>query len=115
MSNKIRPYGPGKFSTILDAYVYDVSCSGGTEDEAGTTETGRWYGIMRGGRSIFKDHDPFLESLNDAERNQLESCAGVIISEDSQGFVDVDYYDTAEQLESAWAEIEEAEQRDEQD
>lgn len=31
----IRPYGPGKFDTILDAYVYSVSCDGGCDDECG--------------------------------------------------------------------------------
>jgi hypothetical protein len=59
-------------------------------------------GLMRNGRTIFRDHDPILESLNDAERELLTSCAGCIISEDSQGFVAVDYYDTAEELDAAW-------------
>jgi hypothetical protein len=104
MSN-IRPYGPGKFSTILDAYVYDVSLDGGCEDETGDISCGSWYGIMRDGRTIFKDHDPLLESLNEDEQEYLTSCAGVIIREDSDGFVAIDYCDTSDELESKWAEI----------
>lgn len=65
--NTIRSYGPGKFDTILDSYVYAVSLDGGTDDEAGdVSECGAWYGLMRNGRTIFKDHDPMLESLLDA-------------------------------------------------
>jgi hypothetical protein len=100
----IRAYGPGKFDTILDAYVYAVSLDGGCDDETGdVNESRRWYGILRGGRSIFRNHDPVLETLNEAEQEMLTSSAGVIFSEDSQGFVGVDYYDTPEELEAAWA------------
>ena len=107
MTNKtestIRPYGPGKFDTILDSYVYDVSVGPGCDDETGDVqECGRWYGLMRHGRSIFQDHDPNLEPLNDAEREMLTSCSGVIVSEDSQGFVSVEYFDTDEELSTAW-------------
>src|SRR5438445_12059889 len=98
----IRPYGPGKFSTILDCYVYEVSLDGGCDDETGSTEYGRWYGLMKNGRTIFRDHDPMLSSLNEDEQAQLTGCAGVIISEDSNGFVSVHYYNTPEQLDDAW-------------
>jgi hypothetical protein len=106
MTEEIRPYGPGKFNTILDAYVYAVSLDGGCDDEHGSVdETGCWYGLMQNGRSIFRDHDPLGETLNDAEREQLTSCAGVILSEDSQGFVNVEYFDMADELNAAWSEI----------
>jgi hypothetical protein len=102
----IRPYGPGKFRTILDAYVWSVSLDGGCDDETGdVAETGVWYGLMRHGRTIFRDHDPHLESLNDDERQKLIACAGVIVSEDSCGFVMVAYYDTDEELNAAWCEV----------
>lgn len=104
MTNEgIRTYGPGKFSTILDSYVYDVTLDGGCDEETGSTDTGYWYGLMRNGRTIFRDHDPLLETLNDAEQAQLTECAGVIVSEDSQGFVYVHYYATAKQLDADWA------------
>ena len=102
----IRDYGPGKFDTILDSYVYDVSLDGGCDDECGSVgESGRWYGLMRDGSTVFRDHDPFCESLNDEERDLLSSSAGVILTEDSYGFVWVYYIDNAKDLESDWQEI----------
>jgi len=107
MTDDLRPYGPGKFDTMLDAYVYDVSCESGPDAECGSVdEVGHWYGLMRRGSTIFRNHDPNLEPLTDAERNYLVSCAGAIIREDSNGFVDVTYYDTMAELDAAWAEIE---------
>jgi len=106
MANEIRPYGPGKFNTILDAYVYSVSLDGGTDEELSEESSSHWYGLMRHGHTIFRDHDPFLETLNEAEQAQLTACAGVILYQDSTGFVDVTYYDTAEELETAWTLIE---------
>lgn len=102
----IRSYGPGKFDTILDSYVYSVSLDGGCDMEAGSVQDMGWYGLMRGGSTIFRDHDPFLETLNEDEQEILTSCAGVIISEDSQGFVGVTYYDTDDELTAAWNEVE---------
>jgi hypothetical protein len=106
VKDTIRPYGPGKFNTILDSYVYSVSLEGGCDEEEGSvSECGEWYGIMRNGRTIFRDHDPLLETLNTAEQERLTSSAGVILREDSQGFVTVDYYDPDESLELAWSQI----------
>ena len=102
-STGIREYGPGKFSTILDSYVYEVSLNGSCDDETGSTDCGSWYGLMRHGRTIFQDHDPLLESLNEDEQAQLTECAGVIVREDSYGFVAVHYFDTVKQLDDAWA------------
>jgi hypothetical protein len=101
----IRPYGPGKFSTILDSYVYSVSLDGGCDEETGDSSCGSWYGLMRHGRTIFRDHDPFLETLNEDERNKLTACAGVILREDSDGFVAISYYDTETELDAAWGEV----------
>ena len=106
MTDQIRPYGPGKFSTILDSYVYSVSLDGGADEECGSVDGGTWYGLMRNGRTIFRDHDPLLESLNEAEQEQLTASAGVIVSEDSQGFVSVEYFETEKDLDAAWAEVE---------
>ena len=103
MTDTIRPYGLGKFSTILDSYVYQVSLDGGCDDENGSvSENGRWYGLMRRGRSIFRNHDPLLETLNEAEQKQLTESAGVILSEDSSGFVSVAYYQSEDALNEAW-------------
>lgn len=98
MDEGIRPYGPGKFSTVLDQYVYTVSLDGGADEEESAGDGEGWYGLMRNGRTIFRDHDPMLETLNEAEQEQLTGCAGVILHEDSQGFVYVDYYETDREL-----------------
>jgi hypothetical protein len=106
MNDIIRPYGPGKFSTILDSYVYSVSLDGGCDEEEGSvSESGAWYGIMRNGRTIFRDHDPMLETLNAAEQEKLTSSAGVILYEDSNGFVYVSYYATDDELNAEWAKV----------
>ena len=101
----IRPYGPGKFTTLLDQYVYSVSLDGGADEEESYGNGEGWYGLMRNGRTIFRDHDPMLETLTPEEQELLTGSAGVILSEDSQGFVYVSYYDDAETLEAKWAEI----------
>lgn len=104
--NKIRPYGPGKFNTILDAYVYSVSLDGCCDDEFGScSENGFWNCLMKHGRSIFKDHDPLLESLNQAEQTKLTECAGVILCENDQGFVTVEYFDDETSLMKEWERI----------
>jgi hypothetical protein len=109
----IRPYGPGKFNTVLDSYVYSVSLDGGCDEEEGSvSECGEWYGVMRNGRTIFRDHDPLLETLNPAEQEKLTSSAGVILREDSNGFVSITYYDTDEALETAWSQVAGAFQED---
>jgi len=105
MEDNIRSYGPGKFNTILDEYVYQVSLDGGCDDEISDAEASAWFGLMRNGRTIFKDHDPLLETLNEAEQEKLTSSAGVILSEDSNGFVYVDYYKTEDELNAAWDRI----------
>ena len=112
-TNEIRPYGPGKFDTILDAYVYDVSLDGGCDEELGESDSFGWYGLMRADKSFAGD------VRREAERNQdqdltegewllLTGTAGVILSEDSQGFVSVEYFDTQAELETAWMELEKA-------
>jgi len=111
----IRPYGPGKFNTILDSYVYQVSLDGGCDSETGSVDGMGWYGLMRHGRTIFRDHDPLLETLNEEEKEELTSCAGVILSEDSNGFVYVKYFDSTQELDKAWAELEQENIHDEQE
>ena len=104
-TNEIRPYELTKFSTILDQYVYQVSLDGGCDEEIGSSNWDCWYGLMRNGRTIFRDHDPLLETLNQAEQEKLTSSAGVILREDSQGFVYVHYFQDEANLDAAWQDI----------
>jgi hypothetical protein len=91
----IRPYGPGKFSTILDSLVWDMSLDG-ADDECGDSNIGIWYGRLNGPFSITADLTP-------AERKVVEASIGVILSENGHGFVTVDYYDDPDEFEVDWA------------
>lgn len=94
-----RMYGPGKFTTMLDAHIWDVSMDG-CDDECGDVSTiGCWYGRMAG---PFETTDP---DMTPAERNLLTKSVGVIVSEDGNGFVSVDYFDTMAELDAEWTRI----------
>lgn len=104
--NQIRSYGPGKFDTILDSHIYELSLAG-CDDETGESETSGWFGILRGLKCCppFSDVSASWE-LNEAELAYLrEHPAGCIVSEDSQGFVSVEYFKTEKALDKRWNSI----------
>ena len=116
MESEIRSYGPGKFDTVMDQYVYQVSLDGGCDDEISSLAWGdNWYGMMRNGSTIFRDHDPFLDRLNEPEQEKLTSAAGVILCETSDGFITVDYFATDAELDTAWEGIEQLYETDDAD
>lgn len=106
MEDTIRSYGPGKFDTILDSYVYQLSLAG-CDDEAGDVAGPGWYGLLRGFEvdGAFSDVSASAE-LNEAEKDVLRSSAGAIVAEDDLGFVSVEYFETREKLDAAWQAIE---------
>lgn len=101
---ELRPYPhPGKFEggLVIDEAVYGIGC---WDEEAGDVqENGRWYGLLRDGIEEAQDDAP---ELTEFEREYLRGVAGAIVSENDQGFVSVDYFDTAEALEATWDRIE---------
>jgi hypothetical protein len=97
---------PGKFWSTLDRYVYQVSLDGGPDESVGSvSENGIWYGLMREGHTIFRNHDPCLETLTQEEGDFLRSVAGAIIQEDEYGFVTVDFFDHKRDLDRKWNQI----------
>ena len=98
----IRSYGPGKFSTMVDAYVYSVSLDGCDETHGSCSENGVWIGRMSPGRGILRDMCSDTEPLNEDEARLLTACAGVILEENDQGFVSVTYYQTDDELQYDW-------------
>jgi hypothetical protein len=99
----LRPYGPGKFYTMLDAAVWEASLDGGPDEESGSVDELGWSGLVRA---------PILDAtceqwaeLTDEERAFVAAHAGAILFEDSQGFVSVDYFETAAALDAAWAKV----------
>jgi hypothetical protein len=96
--NGIRPYGPGKFDTIIDSWLYYSIC---LVDQCGdSAELGEWYGLANG---------PLLSdcrgALTPQEAKFLDRCVGAIISETSDGFVWVQYFTNKRKLRREWQEI----------
>lgn len=104
----IRRYGPGKFDTILDSYVYTVSLDGGGDEEAGDVSTTNWYGLLRGNlrESVERIAKEDKDKLTKEEADFLdENSAGAIIEENDQGFVSVEYFGGPKRLEAEWDKI----------
>lgn len=101
---------PGKYEGgyILDEYVHGVTLEGGCDAELGEVDGFGWYGLLRHGHTIFKDHDPMQESLTEDERDFLSSMAGVIVSEDSYGFAYFEYVEDMDELDAKWGALEAA-------
>jgi len=102
-AHDLRPYGPGKFSTILDSLVWNTTLDG-CDDELGTVEDdGVWFGRLNAPVLL----DGAWEHLTGAERDFIRlNAAGAILSEDSAGFVYVEYFPTSSALTIAWARLE---------
>lgn len=106
---------PGKFDTPLDEAIYAVSLDGGPDEEAGSSSEPpyTWAGIMKDGRELAKairDRRAELPHVTDTDLEFLRSdgSAGVILTEDSSGFVKVKYYASERDLNKDWAEVEES-------
>jgi hypothetical protein len=97
----IRLYGPGKFYTILDSYVYQLE-----PDETESYEDGGgWYGLFRGPidpDSLELDEGDILTA---AEREACLNTVGVVLWERSDGIVESSWNDDADELEKAWSEL----------
>lgn len=104
-----RSYGPGKFDSMVDSFLWSASMDGAFfDEELGESEGFGFYGLAVGGileaaeRAAKDDGD----ELTAAERDELRGTAAVIMSEGSQGFVGVDYYKTEKAARDAWKQIE---------
>jgi hypothetical protein len=111
----IRPYGPGKFNTILDSLVFVVSLDGFAEDIGDVESTIGHHTRLDFGDDFLPylvketaDNSPTLHPLTEEEMELVQNSAGAILYQNDQGFVDVTYYDTEEELTSAWREVEQA-------
>jgi chaperonin cofactor prefoldin len=104
----IRGYGPGKFDTIVDSYVYHVTLEG-VDSEVGDVQDMGWFGVM-GGKDLLAAVERAAseegDKLTPEEKELFKDDGGVIISEDGQGFVSVDYFNTKAELDQKWSEIE---------
>ena len=99
---QIRPYGPGKFATQVDAYVYALAQEG-LNDEFTSTDQ-HWFGLLKADATTplyDKDVETQVE-LNEAEKRFLTSKAGAVLDEDTDGNVTVEYFNTIEDLTTYW-------------
>ena len=89
---------------------YAVSLSG-CDDELGDANESGWCGLIRGPLKLdgsCVDLVPEdLADLDDDDRRTLATMSGAVVYEDSQGFVDVETFDTADELEQRWAYLQE--------
>ena len=107
----IRPYGPGKFNTVVDSLVWDAIQTNGTDQELAEQGFG-WRGIVRKGETGLELEVQALPAykenpLNPAEIEFLAAQVGCIASEAEDGHVDITYFDNPEELEGAWKAIQE--------
>jgi hypothetical protein len=110
MARGIRPYGPGKFNTLLDKYLYELTLEGGADQEASYPEGGGWYGYV----DIAPNTIDLIREIAEADGDQLtrdeEKLIGdstaVILFERSDGIVESDWYDRLTDAEEAWDQIE---------
>ena len=107
----IRGYGPGKFSTILDSYVYALAGEGWESESLGEAEDFGYYGMVDLGPEALERIEKIAseegDTLTEEEMGMIEYSWGAIYSEDSQGFVDVDYINTEANIKKAWDDLEE--------
>jgi hypothetical protein len=102
MRNELRRVHIGKYEggMLIDSFIG----GGDLDDEIGESEYDSFYGILRGDlvAAARIGAEDAQESLTPAEERFLNTQAGAIIHENSQGFVDVSYYDTEDELDEAW-------------
>jgi hypothetical protein len=104
----IRSYGPGKFDTKLDSYLYELSLDG-CDDELGDAQELGWYGTLLFGpttvsevQQVASEHH---DALNVAEIEALKDSFGVLLREGSEGFVSVMFFRNKRDMDSAWQDV----------
>lgn len=80
-----EPYGPGKFNTTLDAAIYELTLDTSTlSGEFGDSSGGEWWGLI-----LF---DEPLSRIVSRAAHTGEWLTAAILTENSQGFVMVEYW-----------------------
>jgi len=103
-----------KFDNRVTELVWSLSLDGGADEEAGSSSEapGTWAGLMRDGRQMTQaiEANPVefnLQSHDADDLAEIEECAGVILFEDSQGFVTGEVFGDGDELEERWDEVDE--------
>jgi hypothetical protein len=109
MPDGYRSYGPGKFYTIVDSYVYEMTLDGGADEEESYEYGGGWYGLVwideatrRRIHEIAAEHGDHLTAEED---RALSKAKAVILFERSDGIVESEWFTSQRAALDAWAEI----------
>jgi hypothetical protein len=106
---EIRRYGPGKFDTLLDSYLWDATLDSGADEETGYPDGGGWFGKLRFDAGMLASVQNAAadnnDKLTDNEAHEIKKNYGVILFERSDGIVEVAWYAKQAKLEADWNKI----------
>jgi hypothetical protein len=109
MAKGIRSYGPGKFNTIVDSYVYELTLDGGADEEV-RFDDGDWYGFMNLSPAAKSEINVVAseqdDELTDKEADLLNESVAVILRERSDGIVEADWFSDMKKAKAAWSRVE---------
>lgn len=105
--DNLRPYGPGKYETILDAVV-DAAYGtlGHYTDTVGSVDELGHYTFIVAETTLWDElSSEVAKYLTAEELDYLRDKVACIIHEDSQGFVSINYYTNREVAAKLWRAI----------
>ena len=91
--------------SVLSECMHELSLNGADDECGDVSECGFFASLFRGIQVYgpMRDITPEWEArLSTEDLFALEWCAGVIVIEDDQGFVDAVTYETQKELSEAW-------------
>ena len=107
----IRSYGPGKYDTVMDSYVYELTMDG-ADEELGSVDELNHFALVKLGRDGLKDIARVAKEqgghLTLEEARRVRRSYGAIVETNDQGFVNIGYYSSKAKLDKEWKKIEKA-------
>jgi hypothetical protein len=90
----------------INEYLHALTMESGHDEETGSTQELGWFGLFQGPvidpAAMDVQTNPELTA---EEIEQLQQCAGAIVTEDSNGFVSATIYTSADELNKDWQRI----------
>lgn len=103
---KLTPYGPGKFRCLVDVVAWSYTLEGAHDDETGEADSVGWFGVIFGAVDPEGFEPGDGRTLSEFDRKFLANAkGGAIVSEDSDGFVSVDFFDSDADIRKEWERI----------
>lgn len=92
---------------MADSFLH-AAAGDGVDEELGESEGFGWYGLMEGDilASAERGAADLGDELTPEERRELKRTKAVILSENSQGFVGVEYYTSLKKARAEWKKVE---------